>query len=142
MVEMVRARYTLEFKQEAVRLVRSGQPVSSVARSLGISDQTLHNWLKAEAEGRLREIAGKAISAEQMEIARLKAELAKVRMERDILKKRRRILRESRGEIRLYRATSNGLAGGDAMPGAGCQRQRLSPISGAPDGSSPDADVT
>jgi transposase len=35
----------------------------------------------------LREITGKAVSAEQMEIARLKAELAKTRMERDILKK-------------------------------------------------------
>jgi transposase-like protein len=86
MVEMVRARYTLEFKQEAVRLVRSGQPVSAVARSLGISEQTLHNWLKAEATGRLREVAGKAISVEQMEIARLKAELSKTRIERDILK--------------------------------------------------------
>jgi transposase len=47
----------------------------------------LHNWVKAEAAGRLREVAGKAVSAEQMEIARLKAELAKARMERDILKK-------------------------------------------------------
>ena len=134
MTGMVRARYTLEFKQEAVRLVRGGQTVSSVAKTLGLSDQTLHNWLKAEAAGRLREITGKVVSAEQMEIARLKAELAKTRMERDILKKRRRILRGSRGEIRLYRATSNGLAGGEAMPGAGCQRQRLSPISSAPDG--------
>ena len=89
MVEMVRARYTLEFKQEAVRLVRSGQPVSAVARSLGISEQTLHNWLKAEAAGRLREVAGKAISVEQMEIARLKAELSKTRIERDILKNHR-----------------------------------------------------
>jgi transposase len=53
---------------------------------LGLSDQTLHNWLKAGAVGRLREVTGKAISAEQMEIARLKAELAKARMERDILK--------------------------------------------------------
>ncbi len=48
----------------------------------GISDQILHNRLKAEVAGRLRELAGKAISAEQMEIARLKAELAKARMER------------------------------------------------------------
>ena len=47
----------------------------------------MHNWVKAEAAGRLREVAGKAVSAEQMEIARLKAELAKTRMERDILKK-------------------------------------------------------
>jgi transposase len=42
--------------------------------------------VKAEAAGRLREIAGKTVSAEQMEIARLKAELAKARIERDILK--------------------------------------------------------
>jgi transposase len=70
-----------------VRLVRGGQATFSVARTLGISGQTLHNWVKAEAAGRLREIAGKTVSAEQMEIARLKAELAKARIERDILKK-------------------------------------------------------
>jgi transposase len=87
MKDAVRGQYTLEFKQEAVRLVRGGEAVSSVAKSLGISGQTLHNWVKAEAAGRLRNVTGKAVSAEQMEIARLKAELAKTRMERDILKK-------------------------------------------------------
>ena len=86
MAGTVRGQYTLEFKQEAVRLVRGGQTTFSVARTLGISGQTLHNWVKAEAAGRLREIAGKTVSAEQMEIARLKAE-AKARVERDILKK-------------------------------------------------------
>jgi transposase len=35
----------------------------------------------------LRDVAGKTVSAEQMEIARLKAELARTRTERDILKK-------------------------------------------------------
>src|SRR5208283_1434122 len=93
---IARARYTLEFKQEAIRLVQGGQTVASAAKTLGLSGQTPHNWLKAEAAGRPREVAGKAISAEQMEIARLKAELAKARMERDILKKRRCISRESR----------------------------------------------
>jgi transposase len=82
----VRARYTLEYKQEAVRLVRGGQPIGAVARGLGISDQTVHNWVKAEAEGRLAETTIKPFTAEQAEIARLKAELARVRMERDILK--------------------------------------------------------
>jgi len=79
MTGTVRGQYTLEFKQEAVRLVRGGQATFSVARTLGISGQTLHNWVKAEAAGRLREIAGKTVSAEQMEIARLKAELAQAR---------------------------------------------------------------
>jgi transposase len=50
MSRMVRARYTLEYKQEAVRLVRGGQPIGAVARGLGISDQTVHNWVKADAE--------------------------------------------------------------------------------------------
>ena len=83
-----RSDFTLEFKKEAVRLVHSGQRQSQVSASLGISGQRLHNWVKAEAAGRLRERAGvRAISAEQMEISRLKAELARTRVERDILKK-------------------------------------------------------
>lgn len=87
MKDGVRARYTLEFKQEAVRLVRGGEKLSAVARTLGVSAQSLDNWVKAEASGRLRDVGGKALTAEQMEIARLKAELSRVRMERDILKK-------------------------------------------------------
>ncbi|HEY4960184.1 MAG TPA: hypothetical protein VII29_04940, partial [Terriglobales bacterium] len=39
--------------------------------------------------GKRSEFTGKVVSAEKMEIARLKAELAKTRMERDILKNRR-----------------------------------------------------
>jgi transposase len=48
-----RARYTLEYKQEAVRLVESGQTIAAVARSLGMVDQTLFNWVKASREGKL-----------------------------------------------------------------------------------------
>jgi transposase-like protein len=83
----VRARYTLEFKQEAVRLVHGGERLASAARTLGVSAQSLDNWVKAEAAGRLRDVRGKSLTAEQMEIARLKSELSRVRMERDILKK-------------------------------------------------------
>lgn len=82
-----RARYTLEFKQEAVRLVQGGQSIASVGRTLGVVDQTLFNWVKAQREGRLSGVDSKPVSAEQMEIARLRAELARVKMERDILEK-------------------------------------------------------
>ncbi len=82
-----RARYTLEFKQEAVRLVESGQSIAGAARSLGVVDQTLFNWVKASRQGRLTGADSKPVSAEQMEIARLRAELARVKMERDILGK-------------------------------------------------------
>ena len=88
-MKRLRADYTLEFKKEAVRLVCGGQRQSEVSASLGISGQTLHNWVKADAAGRLTEREGvKAISQERQEINHLKAELARVRMERDILKNR------------------------------------------------------
>lgn len=47
MTKTSRARYTLEFKQEAVRLVDNGQSIAAVARTLGVVDQTLFNWVKA-----------------------------------------------------------------------------------------------
>ena len=80
-------QYTLEFKIEAVRLVRSGQSVAAVSATLGVAVQTLHNWVKAEARGLLKGTAARPVSPEQMEISRLRAELSRVKMERDILKK-------------------------------------------------------
>ena len=83
-----RGRYTLEFKQEAVRLVESGQTLAAAARSLGVVEQTLGNWVKLHRAGKLTGVIGKnAVTAEQMEISRLRAELARVTMERDILGK-------------------------------------------------------
>ena len=83
-----RGRYTLEFKQEAVRLVESGQTMAAAARSLGVVEQTLGNWVKLQRAGRLKGTVGQhQVTAEQMEISRLRAELARVTMERDILGK-------------------------------------------------------
>ena len=88
MTRSKRGRYTLEFKQEAVRLVESGQSQAAVARSLGVVEQTLFNWVKAHREGRLKGADSRSkVTAEQMEISRLRAELARVTMERDILGK-------------------------------------------------------
>ena len=82
-----RARYTLEFKLEAVRLIGAGQSIAATAAILGLPDQTLHNWLKAHREGRLAGPGAKPVTPEQMELARLRAELAKTKMELDIVKK-------------------------------------------------------
>jgi len=87
MTKTTRARYTLEFKQEAVRLVDAGQSQASVAKTLGIVEQTLFNWVKANRQGRLKGADSQPVSAEQMEITRLRTELARVKMERDILGK-------------------------------------------------------
>ena len=97
MAKSTRARYTLEFKLEAVRLVKGGQSLSVTAQVLGISDQTLHNWIKADRQGRLIGAGSKPVSAEQMEIARLRAELARVKMEREILGKATAYFAKDRG---------------------------------------------
>ncbi|AKF43749.1 IS3 family transposase [Pseudomonas syringae] len=64
-----RVKYTLEFKLEAVRLVDTGLTLAAAARSLGISDQTLFNWVKAHRQGRLTGADIKSVTPEQMEIA-------------------------------------------------------------------------
>jgi transposase len=88
MMNSKRARYTLEFKQEAVRLVESGESIAAAARKLNMVDQTLFNWVKASRNGTLKGAdSSSKVSAEQMEISRLRAELARVKMERDILGK-------------------------------------------------------
>jgi transposase len=69
MAKAKRARYTLEFKIEAVRLVRAGQSVAAVPQVLGVASQTLHNWVQADEGGRLKGTAAKPVSPEQMESA-------------------------------------------------------------------------
>ncbi len=87
MTKLRRARYTLEFKQEAVRLVESDQSQATVTKTLRVVEQTLFNCTKANRQGRLNGVEHKLVSAEQMEIARLRAELTRVKMERNILGK-------------------------------------------------------
>lgn len=83
----VRGKYTLEFKMEAVRLVKGGQAVPVTAKILGVPSQTLGNWVRLSNKAQLKGAGDKPVSAEQMELARLRAENARLRMERDILGK-------------------------------------------------------
>jgi len=74
MTQSKRGRYTLEFKQEAARLVESGQSQASVARSLGVVEQTLGNWVSQHRAGTLKGAGSKPrVSAEQMENSPLRA---------------------------------------------------------------------
>ena len=50
-------------------------------------EQTLFNWVKSDQQGKLEGAVSKLVSAEQMEIGRLRAGLARVKMERNILGK-------------------------------------------------------
>ena len=78
-------KYTVEFKEQAVRLYRENegsQTVTEVAKQLGISMPTLYQWVK-KAEKR----ASKEATPERAEVERLRRELEQVKMERDFLKK-------------------------------------------------------
>lgn len=83
------SKYPPEFRREAVELVRtSGRTVIDVARSLGITDSTLHNWLKADREARERQADPDALSeSERQELARLRRENLELRTDREILRK-------------------------------------------------------
>lgn len=47
----------------------------------------LRNWVKAAEQGKLNPPGGKVVTAEQMELSRLRVENARLRMECEILKK-------------------------------------------------------
>lgn len=79
--------YTTEFKLEAVKLVEGGQRPAAVAKQLGVKEQTLSNWRKAARAGKLAKVGGKAITQEQMELSRLRAENMRLQMELEIVKK-------------------------------------------------------
>jgi transposase len=79
--------YTPEFRQNAIELTYArGKSVASVARDLGISVNTLHDWRrKARLTGTEPALPADATLEERFR--RLERELELVRQERDILKK-------------------------------------------------------
>ncbi len=79
--------YTTEFKELAVKRIKDGQSVSMVCKELGLSDQTVRNWVKAAAEGKLNGAGGKIVTPEEMELSRLRAENLRLKRENEILKK-------------------------------------------------------
>ena len=86
--EPVRSRrsFTDEFKGDAVALViDEDRRVIDVARSLGVGEGTLGNWVRQARIDR-GERAGLTTS-EKTELAELRKENARLRMERDLLKR-------------------------------------------------------
>ena len=88
-MQKVQKTYTPEFKREAVRLAQtSGKPIVQVARELGISDTSIHQWRKELTEHGQEAFPGSGHqTAQEEELRQLKRELERVRQERDILKK-------------------------------------------------------
>jgi transposase len=86
-VPRTRPPYPPEFRAEAVRLVRSGgKLLREVAEDLGVSEQTLRNWVRQGDLDDGRRSDG-LTSSEQEELRRLRRENRVLRQEREILKK-------------------------------------------------------
>lgn len=66
-MKIPKQEYTAEFKELAVKRVGAGQSVGAVARELGLVEQTLRNWVKAAAAGKLNGAGAKVVTPEQME---------------------------------------------------------------------------
>lgn len=79
--------FTAEFKELAVRRVKEGQTIPTVGRELGISHQTVRNWVKAANVGKLTGPGSRVVTPEEMELSRLRAEVARLQVENAIIKK-------------------------------------------------------
>ncbi len=87
MKKIPKREYTAEFKELAVKRVKAGQSAGAVAKDLGLIEQTLRNWVKAAAAGKLNGAGAKFVTPEQMELSRLRTENVRLKRENEILKK-------------------------------------------------------
>jgi len=77
-------RHSAAFREEAVRqALAATEPLTKVARELGVRYSTLRFWLKEAQEPR----EGSISESERNELRRLRKEVRDLRMERDVLKK-------------------------------------------------------
>ena len=80
------SKYPPEFRRDAVAMVLDeDRPIAEVARSLGINEGTLGNWVNVERKAREQGV-GLNID-ERAELAELRSQVGELRMERDLLKR-------------------------------------------------------
>ena len=89
-IKRCKPKYTLEFKQDAARLVlEKGYTHQQAADNLGISLSAIGRWVRAErgstTDGETKEAVLNL--ADQAELVRLRRENEQLRMEREIIKK-------------------------------------------------------
>lgn len=94
-----RPPYPPEFKEEAVRLMRSSaKPLAQISRELDVSEQTLRNWRKQEEidEGQREGLT----TEEREELGKLRREVRVLRQEKEILRKATAFFAREDGIIR------------------------------------------
>lgn len=80
------SKYPPEFRRDAVAMVLDdGRTIADVARSVGVVEGTLGNWV---ASARKERAVGAELGVdERAELAELRVENTQLRMERDLLKR-------------------------------------------------------
>ena len=81
-----RPPYPEEFRREAVELVRGGRAIPDVASSLGVTEQSLRNWVKRDQLERRERDDGLTL-AERQELHELRHKVKRLEQERDLLKR-------------------------------------------------------
>src|SRR5688500_2726117 len=81
-----RRRYSREFREQIVELVRAGRTPEDLAKEFEPSNQTIRNWVAAAERGEAKAKKGFG-RAEQEELERLRKENKQLRIEREILSK-------------------------------------------------------
>ena len=90
MKKEIRRRYTPEFKDQAVKLVKLGKTATQVAEELGIGSGMLYRWVQQSSETAQLGSDGLRAGGEEGaadELRRLRRENADLKLENDILKK-------------------------------------------------------
>ncbi|MHA4808466.1 transposase [Flavitalea flava] len=84
-----RRKYDDSFKEDVLKMIMSGRPVSEVSEALGISENLIYTWKKKahKGTGNGNGSPGGYSADAAAEIERLRAELRRAEQERDILKK-------------------------------------------------------
>ncbi len=84
-----RKKYSKEFKLDAISLVANqGYSRAEAARSLSIHPTILNRWIKENESDDGQAFRGNGkLTADQLEIRRLREENKRLKMEKDILKK-------------------------------------------------------
>ena len=82
------SKYSPEFKRDAVALVHStGRPVNQVARELGLSHETLRNWVKRDRIDQGQGEPGELTISQLEELRQLRRRVVELEAEREILRR-------------------------------------------------------
>lgn len=82
------SKYSPEFRRDAVALVHStGRPVNQVARELGLSHETLRNWVKRDQIDRGQGEPGELTTSQLEELRQLRRRVVELEAEREILRR-------------------------------------------------------